>query len=128
MKTKLTFFIAAASLITTMPAFASAATSAAKAPFYYGVWLPYWQGQNGAANVAQNLDQLDEVSPFSYEVGANGVLIDDLNISNGSWAPWFSAVKETGIKILPTIADFNASQIYNLLSSTKSRQAEEDRI
>jgi spore germination protein YaaH len=105
-----------------------AATSAAKTPFYYGVWLPYWQGQNGAANVSLNLNSLDEVSPFSYEIGNGGTLIDDLNIGNGSWAPWFSAVKENGIKIIPTIADFDPNAIYNLLSNTALRQREENQI
>jgi spore germination protein len=104
------------------------ALGATKAPFYYGVWLPYWQGQNGAANISQNLDRLDEVSPFSYEIGSGGTLIDDLNIDSGSWAPWFSAVREDNIKILPTIADFDPNAIYNLLSNTASRQAEENRI
>jgi GH18 family chitinase len=115
-------------LATCAPLGVFAATSAAKTPFYYGVWLPYWQGQNGAANISQNLDKLDEVSPFSYEIGSGGALIDDLNIDNGSWAPWFSAVKEDNIKILPTIADFDPNAIYNLLSNTKSRQVEETRI
>ena len=115
---------------TPLAANAAAATTKTviKAPFYYGVWLPYWQGQNGAQNVAQNLDQLDEVSPFSYTIGSGGTLIDDLNIGNGSWTPWFSAVRELGIKILPTVAWFNGTGIYNMLSSTKSRQAEENRI
>lgn len=129
MKTKLIF---AAILFSVMALpcggiHAEAATTA-KLPFQYGVWLPYWTSQNGAQNIAQNLDSLDEVSPFSYELGTNGTLIDDLNIGNGSWAGWFSAVKEIGIKIIPTIADFNGNGIYNLLSSTSSRQTEEDRI
>ena len=122
MKKKLTFI---GIVLLAIPVVAFGTT---KAPFHYGVWLPYWQGQNGAANVAQNLDQLDEVSPFSYKVGSGGTLVDDLNISNGSWAPWFSAVRESGIKIIPTIAWFNGSGIYNLLSGTRSRQAEENRI
>jgi spore germination protein YaaH len=104
------------------------ASAAMKAPFYYGVWLPYWQSQNGAQNVAQNLDELDEVSPFSYEIGNGGTLIDDLNIGNGSWNPWFSAVSELGIKIIPTIADFDGNGIYNMLSNTATRQALENRV
>jgi spore germination protein YaaH len=115
-------------LAASVPAGVFAATSAAKTPFYYGVWLPYWQGQNGAANVALNLNSLDEVSPFSYEIGNGGTLIDDLNIGDGSWAPWFSAVHDDGIKIIPTIADFDPNAIYNLLSNTASRQAEETQI
>ncbi len=108
--------------------FAATSAVSAKTPFHYGVWLPYWQSQSGAQNISQNLSQLDEVSPFSYEIGAGGTLIDDLNIGNGSWTPWFSAVRELGIKIIPTIAWFDGGGIYNMLSNTRTRQAEEDRI
>lgn len=111
-------------LFFTQAAFALAATT----PLKYGVWLPYWQSQNGAQDIAQNLDQLDEVSPFSYEIGSGYSLVDDLNIGNGSWAPWFSAVKELGIKIIPTIAWFDGNGIYTMLSNTKTRQTEENRI
>jgi len=106
----------------------AAAKAPAPTPLKYGVWLPYWTSQSGAQNISQNLDELDEVSPFSYEVGSGYSLVDDLNIGNGSWTPWFSAVKELGIKIIPTIAWFDGNGIYNMLSSTSTRQAEENRI
>ena len=109
-------------------AIAATTTAAAKAPFYYGVWLPFWQSQNGAASIAVNLDTLHEVSPFSYELSASGALIDDLNIGNGSWDAWFGAVHDAGVKIIPTIAWFDTANIYKLLSNTKKRQAEEDTI
>jgi spore germination protein YaaH len=96
--------------------------------FQYGVWLPYWQSQNGAQNISQNLDSLNEISPFSYEIDGNGALKDDLNIGNGSWDAWFGAVKELGIKIIPTVAWFDGGGIQKLLSNTKSRQAAEDTI
>ena len=67
------------------------AASASTKPFYYAAWLPFWQSQAGAQDLAINLDKMNEVSPFSYELSSNGALIDDLNINNGSWAGWFSA-------------------------------------
>ena len=85
-------------------------------------------GKSGAQNISPNLDSLDEISPFSYEINGNGVLKDDLNIGNGSWDSWFGAVKELGIKIIPTVAWFNGAGIQGLLSSAKSRQAAEDTI
>ena len=106
----------------------AATTATAKTPFYYGVWLPFWQSQNGAANISINLNSLHEVSPFSYELSASGALIDDLKIGNGSWDAWFGAVRDAGVKIIPTIAWFDTSNIYKLLSNTKKRQAEEDTI
>ncbi len=104
------------------------AAATAKTPFYYGVWLPFWQSQNGAQDIALNLNSLHEVSPFSYELNSNGTLIDDLKIGNGSWDPWFSAVRAGGVKVIPTIAWFDTANIYKLLSNTKKRQAEEDMV
>lgn len=102
---------------------ASASTS-----FKYAVWLPFWQSQGGAADISLHLTALNEVSPFSYELNSAGTIIDDLNIGNGSWSGWFSAVRELKIKIIPTIAYFDPVGIYNLLSNTQSRQAEETAI
>jgi len=100
----------------------------AAAPLKYGVWLPFWKAQDGAQDVSLNLNKLDEVSPFSYEIGAGGKIIDDANINNGSWSGWFSAARELGVKIIPTIAWFNTTPMYNLISNTKARQAHEDAI
>jgi len=109
--------------------FASLSAKAATSqPLKYGVWLPFWKAQDGAQDVSVNLDKLSEVSPFSYEIGTGGKIIDDANINNGSWAGWFSAARELGVKIVPTVAWFDTTPMYNLLSNTKARQAHEDAI
>ena len=102
--------------------------SAVSQPFYYGVWLPFWQSQNGASDISLNLNVLHEVSPFSYAVRTNGTLVDDLNIGNGSWDPWFSAVRSAGAKIVPTVAWLDGSTIKALLANGPQRRALEDRI
>jgi spore germination protein YaaH len=122
---KLLFFVSLGLLF--VPIVSWAAT-AKPAPFTYAVWLPFWQSQNGAQDISLNLGTLKEVSPFSYEIVGASTIKDDLNIGNGSWDPWFSAVRELGIKIIPTIAWFDGNGIYNLLSNTKTRQAHEDAI
>lgn len=110
------------------PTGTSATKNAASTPLVYGAWVPFWQSQPGQQDIAIHLDSINEVSPFSYEIGAGGSLIDDLNINNGSWDAWFSAIRGLNVKIIPTIAWFSPNGIYNLLSSSKSRQAEEDNI
>jgi hypothetical protein len=105
-----------------------AAMGAAKPSFIYGVWLPFWQSQSGAQDISLNLDSLNEVSPFSYEIVAGGAILDDLKINNGSWDAWFSSIRDLGIKNIPTIAWFDTNGIYNLLSSAKQRQAEENAV
>lgn len=107
---------------------AATATNAASTPFYYGAWIPYWTGQAGQQQVALNLDSLNEVSPFSYEIVAGGAILDDLKIGSGAWKNWFDAVQSGGVKVIPTIAWFDASGIYNLLSVASTRQAEETKI
>ena len=85
----------------------SPAKAAASQPLKYGVWLPFWKAQDGAQDVSVNLDKLSEVSPFSYEIGTGGTIIDDAKINNGSWNAWFTSARALGVKIIPTIAWFD---------------------
>lgn len=98
------------------------------ASFTYAVWLPYWKSQSGATDISLNLDRLQEISPFSYEIKGTSTIKDDLNIGNGSWDPWFGSVKELGIKIIPTLAWFDTGGLYNLLSNGKARRKLEDQV
>ena len=107
---------------------ATTVTAASTAKLQYGAWLPFWQAQAGEQDVAIHLDSFNEISLFSYEIGNNGALLDDLNINGGGWTGWISAVKEMGVKVIPTIAWFDANGIQSLLSNTKTRQAEENSI
>jgi spore germination protein YaaH len=127
-KKKLIISLLIAAALVPVGVFAATAVKKAKAPFTYGVWIPYWQSQAGEESVSVNLDKLNEISPFSYQIGSGGALIDSLGLDNGSWNAWLSSSYELGIKVIPTIADFNPTAIYNLLSNTKSRQSEENQI
>ncbi len=128
------FLLTAGSAAFVPPAYAATRAAVAQAapaktaPFYYGVWLPFWESKDGAADIAVNMSSVQEVSPFSYEMNTKGALIDDLRIGNGSWDGWFAAVHAGGVKIIPTIAWFDAPGIYNLLSSRATRLATEDRV
>ena len=102
--------------------------NAASSKFYYAGWLPFWKKESGAADVAVNLKRLQEVSPFSYEVNSNGTLRDVLKIHEGLWPGWLAAVRSAKVKIIPTIAWFDAGGIHTLLSNTKLRRAHEDLI
>ena len=103
-------------------------TTAKATPIKIGAWLPYWQGQPGAQDIAIHLESFDEISPFSYEISSGGLITDDLQIGSGKWDSYFSALHSGGVKIIPTIAYFDAQGIYTLLSNAKTRQAAEDTI
>lgn len=108
--------------------FFAPAVFAKATPFYYGVWLPFWQKQDGATDISLHLDSLHEISPFSYEVVSGGKLKDSLKIESGNWDGWFSAVRDSKVKIIPTIAWFDGDGTHALLSNTKKRQTHEDMI
>ncbi len=98
------------------------------ATFKYAAWLPFWKKQSGAIEIALNLEKFQEISPFSYEVRADGTLIDDLKIDQGFWPGWLGAARDMKIKIIPTIAWLYGDQSYKLLSNTTLRRKHEDNI
>ncbi|MEK7174091.1 MAG: glycosyl hydrolase family 18 protein [Patescibacteria group bacterium] len=104
------------------------AASATTVKFIYAGWIPYWQQQSGAMDIALNLEKVREVSPFSYEVNANGTLRDKLKIKEGLWPGWLAAVRDLRVKIIPTIAWFDGEGIHKLLTNGKLRRAHEDLI
>lgn len=111
-----------------LSALAPLSLAVAATPFYYAGWIPFWSKQGGAQNASLNLEKLREVSPFSYEVKNDGTLVDKLKINEGLWPGWLHAVRDAGIKIIPTIAWFNGADIHKLLSNKNKRLAHEDAI
>ncbi|MEK7547219.1 MAG: glycosyl hydrolase family 18 protein [Patescibacteria group bacterium] len=108
--------------------FPAAGFAAAKTPFYYAGWLPFWKKQSGAIDISGNLYKFHELSPFSYEVKSDGTITDSLKIKQGFWPMWLAAIKDAGVKNIPTIAWFDGKGIHNLLSNKKKRIAHEDAI
>lgn len=97
------------------------------APFYYAGWLPFWKKQSGAQDISDNLYKFQELSPFSYEI-KNGTLSDSLKLTEGFWPAWLSAVRDAGVKNIPTVAWFDGPAIHKVLINTKKRIAHEDAI
>jgi spore germination protein YaaH len=128
MSRKLAILSALFILFGVVPSAALAATTASAAKLQYGAWLPFWQAQAGEQDVAIHLDSFNEISLFSYEIGNNGAILDDLKIGGGAWDGWILAVKNMGVKVIPTIAWFDADGIEKLLSNTGTRQAEENTV
>ncbi len=88
----------------------------------YGAWLPFWKKQPGANTFALQMDKFYSISPFSYEVGINGSLIDSLKMGSGFWPQWVKAVQDGGVKVIPTIAILDGDKIQSLLSNKKLRE------
>lgn len=98
------------------------------APLKYSAWLPFWKKGEGARDFALRMEKFISISPFSYEVNPNGTLKDSLRIENGSWDGWLDAVKDGGIKVIPTIALLDGDAVHALLSNKARRIKHEDII
>jgi len=96
------------------------------AGFNFSAWLPFWKKQPGAQQFALQMEKFNSISPFSYEVNPDGSLKDSLKMKDGFWADWMGAVKDGGVKIIPTIAIVDGDQIHALLSNKTRRIKHED--
>ena len=95
--------------------------TASAAALKYGAWLPFWKKQPGAQAFALQMEKFNIISPFSYEVRADGSLIDSLKMTEGFWPTWVKAVQDAGIKVMPSIAILDGDQIHALLSNKTLR-------
>jgi len=102
--------------------------AAAKTPFYYAGWIPFWKDQAGAHDLSIHLGSIQEISPFSYEIDSKGNLIDKIQINKDFWPGWLSAVRDAKVKIIPTIAWFDGNNIHKILSNKTTRIAQENAI
>jgi len=102
--------------------------AATKTPFCYAGWIPFWKDLAGAHDLSLHLGSIQEVSPFSYEVSSKGLIIDKIQIKQGFWPNWLSAVRDINVKIIPTVAWFDGANIHKILSNKTTRIAQENAI
>jgi spore germination protein len=98
--------------------------------FSYGGWIPYWNRTLGTNDVVTrfNIKPFAEIDPFSYEVKQDGTLIDKIKLADAPWPDFLAQARKMKMKIVPSVALFDADQIHYLVSNTKRRQAHEDII
>lgn len=93
-------------------------------------WVPWFQDLPGMVSVLQNLDSLDTVYPFVYEIDANGLIEDRTTTKmNGPIWPIFNQLLQAkNIEVIPTIAWFNGSHMQEILGDRAKRAEHVDMI
>lgn len=91
-------------------------------------WIPYWTKTAGSTETTDNLSKLDIISPFSYYVDEDGLLVDRLKVNAEPWPTLFKDAKANKIKIYPTIAWFDRAQMENILNDPQLRKRHIDSI
>ncbi len=71
--------------------------------FTTSVWVPYWKERDGSAEVVNNLNKIDIISPFSYEMTETGTFKDPMKLSTGPYSEMIKKAKAEGKIIVPSI-------------------------
>ncbi len=90
-------------------------------PIMVGGWVPYWKPKEGTATAIKHLAILDQVSPFAFEVQADGTLKDTFNKYKKEWQNLAVQCMEKQKLLIPTISWHSAQQIHTILPDTKKR-------
>lgn len=110
-------------------AIAPAFAATVKAPaFDIAVWIPYWRKTEGSTTTLANLNKLTQISPFAYELQADGTIKDAMKYTEEPWVSLIAQAKKKGIKIYPTILSYPHNQAekyqqYLLLAQRAKRNA-----
>lgn len=88
-----------------------------------GAWVPWFGAEEGAKSATKNIERIDVVYPFVYEIDASGRLINKVNFNAPHWQDLFEAAEDEDVLVIPTIAWFDGPQIDSILSDTNRRKA-----
>jgi spore germination protein YaaH len=115
-----------AALMFLVAAVVTLAPHAAAAASYSGEvagWIPWWTDTAGIKSATKQIDNLDTVYPFVYEIDATGKIVDKADLSEEQWEDFLDLADDEHVEVIPTIAWFDGAQIQATLSDTKKRTA-----
>lgn len=98
------------------------AMSQAKA-LEFSAWVPYWKKTAASAETTIYLNQLTSISPFSYEVKADGTVWDPMKVAQEPWVSLLAKARAKKIKIIPSILWNDGQAIQKTMATKKNRDA-----
>lgn len=104
-------------ILFTVPAISQAAK------FDVGVWVPWFAEEEGAESALKNIDEIDILYPFVYEVANDGTIVNRVDFGDRHWEELFDEAEDENVDIIPTIAWFDGEAIHEVLSDRRDRRA-----
>lgn len=103
-------------------------TSFAATTFEKAVWIPYWRKTEGASSTLANISTLTQISPFAFELQADGTIKNALKYELDPWPALVAEAKKRKIKVYPSILSYPHNenekyQFYLLMAQRKKRAA-----
>lgn len=98
------------------------------ARFDVGVWVPWFAEEAGAKSALENIDEIDVLYPFVFEVASNGDLVNRVDFDDEHWEELFEEAEDERVDIIPTIAWFDGPAIHAVLSDDDKREDHIDGI
>lgn len=97
-------------------------TLAQAARFDVGVWVPWFAEEAGAESALENIDEIDVLYPFVFEVTSDGELVNRVDFDDEHWEELFDAARDERVDVIPTIAWFDGQAIHDVLSDRRERR------
>ena len=85
-------------------------------------WVPWWTEEDGLEEVIDNMEDIDIIYPFIYEIEGGGDIKAKVDIEDGVWEDLLEEAEDERVEIIPTIAWFNGEGIHAVLSDKKQRR------
>lgn len=106
---------------------------AASSSFEKAVWIPYWRKTEGASSTIKNLSKLTQISPFAFELQADGTIKNALKFDDEPWITLVTEAKKKKLKVYPSILSYPHNEnekyaFYLLMAQRKTRIAHEKEI
>ncbi len=91
-------------------------------------WIPWWQDTMGVKSATKQLDNLDTIYPFVFEVKANGDIEDKGGLNDRQWRNLIRKAKRENVEVIPSILWNDGAQIHAVLSDEDKREDHIDAI
>ncbi len=111
--------------VVTLPPFSKDIKDILNKNFTVGTWVPYWRKSSGTEEVIKNINKIDIISPFSFEMRSDGTFTDPMKLDTGAYADMIKVAKENEKIIIPSIlwwaTGTGRDDLHNVLSDKESR-------
>jgi spore germination protein YaaH len=92
------------------------------ARYEVGVWVPWFADEAGAESALEQIDEIDILYPFVYEVESDGTIVNRVDFTDDHWEDLLAEAEDERVDVIPTIAWFDGQAIHEVLSNRRSRR------